>query len=223
MVLFSVRICKQHNHSNEVCKVRILPGWRQRRCHYSLGVLVVCQKIVRKQYVVCMWEFFNLLFCILVQIFLGFLLWLLYEWFFVPLVLNFFLIFLSTVPCFPLYLTLSLFFASSIDSVSAPVSGWLWRWMFVFERLRYWFMRNFLLCLFLANLFFVLWPSFEVKHDFCWLTAALQGFFDLNVHVLRFPSLNYQVSCLWLCLIMEFLVFYPYVLKKEKFLWHRVV
>ena len=34
-----------------------------------------------------------------------------------------FLIFLSTVPCTPLYLTLSLFFASSIDSVYAPVSG----------------------------------------------------------------------------------------------------
>ena len=34
-----------------------------------------------------------------------------------------FLIFLSTVPCSPLYHTLKLFFASSIDSVYAPVSG----------------------------------------------------------------------------------------------------
>ena len=63
-----------------------------------------------------------------------------------------FLIFLSTVPCTPLYLTVNLFFASSIDSVYAPVSGC----GDDFECPRCCFMRDFLLCHFLANLYFVL-------------------------------------------------------------------
>ena len=55
--------------------------------HSFLVIPVVCQKIVPKQCAVCRLEFFNLLFCIFVRWFLGFLLWLPIEWFSVPLVL----------------------------------------------------------------------------------------------------------------------------------------